>query len=710
MKDIAVGITLGLAVSGLREFMNTNKSFDALRKLAKQTDAGVKGLSATLVSYRKNLVKIDAAQRKMTDAKNQLFNMKNLIMGGAIAAPFKLAIDYESAMADVSKVVDFANKEEESLFANQIKHLTRDIPLAATDLAAIAAAGGQMGIAKEQLLDFTKITAKMSTAFDMSADEAGESIGKIMNVYKLSIEEAESLGDAMNHLSDNSASKARQIVEVMQRIGGNAKVFGLASEEAAALSSTMLSLGKSPEVAGTTINRLLSVMATAPKQGKQFQDALVKIGIDAETLKETIETNPQAAITDFLERLSDVDKAEQMGVFTDIMGQGFADDLAVLVGGIDQYSKAMGNVTDKSKYAGSMQREFEKRSATTANQIQLMKSAISEIGITFGSIFLPALNKALSAIRAIAYPIANFIENHKTLAKAIGGVIIGLFSFKVLLLSSKIAFFWAKANAFGFWNALKFVKVAVLAATGAIKKHIIGINLASLRLKAAIIATYLYGRAVSFLKFAFTGLLGGLKAILIGIRVFSIALLTTPLGWIILGITAVIAAVIFLYKKFAWFRDFVGMVWEAIKNAFAWSPLGLLMKGFGAAFDWLASKFEWVNSLVEYFSSLWDSIKGIFSDIAGWFGFGGDNEVEVTNEEADVYADNSYNYGGYGAPARVAQTSSGSTVTVNFSGNLMIGSKPDGTFDFNQFKQELIKATKDALKKDAQNADNRRID
>ncbi|MDR2080261.1 MAG: hypothetical protein LBP54_00025 [Campylobacteraceae bacterium] len=39
MKDIAVGITLGLAISGIKELMNTNKGFDSLRKLAKQTEA-----------------------------------------------------------------------------------------------------------------------------------------------------------------------------------------------------------------------------------------------------------------------------------------------------------------------------------------------------------------------------------------------------------------------------------------------------------------------------------------------------------------------------------------------------------------------------------------------------------------------------------------------------------------------------------------------
>jgi hypothetical protein len=89
MKDIAVGITLGLAISGVKELMNTNKGFDALRKLAKQTDAGVKGLNTTLASYRKNLVKINAAQREVSDAKGKLFNLGNLVMDGAIAVPFK---------------------------------------------------------------------------------------------------------------------------------------------------------------------------------------------------------------------------------------------------------------------------------------------------------------------------------------------------------------------------------------------------------------------------------------------------------------------------------------------------------------------------------------------------------------------------------------------------------------------------------------------
>lgn len=51
------------------------------------------------------------------------------------------------------------------------------------------------------------------------------------------------------------------------------------------------------------------------------------------------------------------------------------------------------------------------------------------------------------------------------------------------------------------------------------------------------------------------------------LRALSTALFTTPIGWIILAIIAVIAAIYLLWTKCAWFRDAVMAVWNAIKTA-----------------------------------------------------------------------------------------------------------------------------------------------
>ncbi len=78
-------------------------------------------------------------------------------LGLTLAAPIKVAIDFESAMADVKKVVEFDKETKEAdKFAEGLKKMSRQIPLSAGELAKIAASGGQLGIPKEDLFKFTE--------------------------------------------------------------------------------------------------------------------------------------------------------------------------------------------------------------------------------------------------------------------------------------------------------------------------------------------------------------------------------------------------------------------------------------------------------------------------------------------------------------------------------------------------------------------------
>ena len=86
-------------------------------------------------------------------------------------------------MADVRKVVEFNGDNEVNMFTQELKKLSPEIPLSAAELAQIAASGGQLGIQKNKLIEFTTTVAKMATAFDMSAEQAGDSIAKLANIY-----------------------------------------------------------------------------------------------------------------------------------------------------------------------------------------------------------------------------------------------------------------------------------------------------------------------------------------------------------------------------------------------------------------------------------------------------------------------------------------------------------------------------------------------
>lgn len=355
--------------------------------------------------------RIDELQEGTNGWRTALDGVKGgMIEVAAAAAPTVLAIAqairFESAMADVKKVIDATPAGFAALRA-EILGLTREIPMTANELARIAAAGGQLGIAADELNGFVTVTAKMATAFDMTADEAGSAIGKIKNVYALAIGEVEGLGDTINRLGNTTAAREREIVDVLLRVGGSARQFGLAKEATAALAAAMLSLGKAPEVAATSINTLLNRMQTATMQGGEFQAALGKIGLSAEEMAAMVAQDPQRALDNLLATLARLSGQQRSEVLTGLFGREFQDDIGVLVGSLQTYRDAMEQVADRTAYAGSMNEEFAARAETTENQLRLLKNSVSEAGINLGSVFLPAIRAIIAPITTVLQGVAD---------------------------------------------------------------------------------------------------------------------------------------------------------------------------------------------------------------------------------------------------------------------------------------------------------------
>ncbi|MDR0666873.1 MAG: phage tail tape measure protein [Campylobacteraceae bacterium] len=718
MEKMVLGIAIGLSAHGLSGVKTVTASLKELSQMAAKTKTGIAGLQKELQAYDKNLSEIGSLQANNAALRSKLIGIGKIgaMLGGGKSV--SLAIEYENAMADIKKVVEFTSKEQENLFAQQILHLSRDIPLAAAELAQITASGGQMGIAADQLMEFTEVVAKMKTAFDMSADDASRSMATIMNVYSLGIKEAKELGDAMNTVSNTVGVKARDVTEVMARIGGNAKVFGLTSEQAAALSSTFLSLGKSPQIAGTAINSMLSKLATADTQGKDFQDTLESIGLSAVDLKDMIQADAGAAIDIVLDSLAGVDKSEQLTVLKKLFGEGISDDMALLVGSLGQYRKALGSVADKTKYMGSMQREFDARSKTTGNSITKMKNAFSELGIGIGNAFLPLLNSMAKGIAFLIQRIVDFMNKYKTLSEIIIYGIGALMAVKTASIALAIAKNTLRIATLRSANASIFSRIAALAESGATTAGTAALIRKTAALKLASIRTLLFTNSVNFLKGSLMLASGGIQfmfgwigSVIKAIRswtivqaALNIVMTLNPIGLIIAAIAAVIAIIAVCVTKFEWVKNVISGVWETIKFLFEWSPLGLLVKGVGAAIDWLAGKFEWIGAIGSKIGEWWGGIKS-------FLGFGGSEDIEVNKNinsngvidnvyEPDIAASGSYDMSG---------SYEGGGVNVNFNGDFLIGVGTDGKFDFKEFKKELVAAVKSSIEKERFNMQNRSL-
>ena len=186
-----------------------------------------------------------------------------------------------------------------------IMRLSREIPISQQGFAEIIAAAGQAGIARKDLSRFAEAAAKMSTAFDISAQEAGEAMAKMRTSMGLSQNEVESLADAMNHLSNSMASSAPQITEFMLRVGAEANKFAFAETQVAAFGSAMIAAGAAPEVAATSFRNLTKALATGTNATKKQQAAFAQLGLSADQVARNMQKDATKTIQDVFRRLGE---------------------------------------------------------------------------------------------------------------------------------------------------------------------------------------------------------------------------------------------------------------------------------------------------------------------------------------------------------------------------------------------------------------------
>nr|DAP91809.1 MAG TPA: minor tail protein [Inoviridae sp.] len=379
-------------------------SHEELARAAQLQEGKVRELEASLKGVKPSIAEVAS-------------EIQGLVGGaGGLAFATREAMKFETAMAGVKKVAE-GTDEQYAQLSDELKKMGAELGISAAEMADLAAAGGQLGIPIEKLSEFTAIASKMSVAFGMTAEEAGNAAATIANVFQLPIGEVEKLGDAINVLGNNTAAREKDIVAAMARIGGTAKQFGLAADEAAALADAFIALGKPPEVAATAINAMLQKLQTAQSQGKDFQAALEGIGTSADEMAANIAANPQQALTDFLRKLEGLDKQSRALTLSQLFGTEYSDDIALLVGSLGEYEKALGLVADKGQVVGAMQKEVANAMSTSEAQINKAKQEIINVAIEVGEKLLPLVSLLASTAGSVASAIGAITEEFPALTQ-----------------------------------------------------------------------------------------------------------------------------------------------------------------------------------------------------------------------------------------------------------------------------------------------------
>lgn len=342
----------------------------------------------------------------------------------ATALAVKAAIDWETAWAGVTKTVDGSAEQMAELEAS-LRGLARELPATHTEIAAVAEAAGQLGVAREDVAEFTRTMINLGETTNLSADEAATSIAQLMNIMRTAPEDVDRLGATLVALGNDGASTERDIVQMAQRIAGSGALVGATEGEVLGLANALASMGVTAELGGGVASRVLQDLYSAVQDGgdqlKGFADVA---GLTSKEFARQFSEDPVRALDTFAKGLNNVE-ASGGNVVATLNDLGFksteeqrvllqlknAGDL--LVDSLDLQATAWEENT-------ALTDEAEKRYATTASQLQVLGNKANDAAITFGSAFLPAIGAVTEAASALLDGFAGLPEGIQTQIALLG--------------------------------------------------------------------------------------------------------------------------------------------------------------------------------------------------------------------------------------------------------------------------------------------------
>lgn len=391
-----------------------------------------RGVAGALARLQKRSRAFQRNQRAMTGAMTGAVG-RIAALGGAyiglresFAGTIGGAMSFEDAMANVRKVIDFKSPAAFKSMRKDILDLSRVMPISAEGFASIYAAAGQANIPTEKLKQFATMTAKVSTAWDLTAGETGSALAEIRTALGLTVSDTGLVADAINHLGNNTAASAPKLLNFAKRVGAIAKTSGMAAKDASAFGAAMIATGFAPEQAATSYINMVTRLSGGARAQKGTKQAMRLLGFEPKALQKQLKKDATGTILKVLKALKNkIPEAERISVAKSLFGAE-ARALAPLIDDATELRRALGLVAQETQFAGSAQREYEEASKRTSNSLKKLKNSVRAIGIGFGDIVLPSIAQWAEDAAAALQPGSNRLTIFDRIKAASNGLAKGL--------------------------------------------------------------------------------------------------------------------------------------------------------------------------------------------------------------------------------------------------------------------------------------------
>ncbi|WP_053022040.1 phage tail tape measure protein [Staphylococcus haemolyticus] len=534
--------------SELDQTTQSYKRLETEQRNAQRLASSGFGRSIQSVNKYKDSIRNVGSTMRSVGSTSMLYMTMPAVAGMGIA--IKSSVDWEQALAGVAKTTNMSGSELNKM-GNEITKMSNKMPFAATEIAGVAEAAGQLGIKKQDITSFTRTMMNLGVATNLTADEAATEFARFANAANMPIKDVDRLGSTVVALGNSTATTEKEIVEMAQRLAGAGAQAGFSSDEIMSVSAAMSSVGIEAEAGGTAMTQIWNKMTKAVAEGGDTLDSFAKTaGVSGKEFAQIWENNPSKALSMFVKGLGKTEGGAKgvLKALDDVGIKGIreADTIRRMANNHQVLDKALKTGSEGWKENSALTNEANVRYETMGSKLKMLKNTFINFARTIGD--------------AVA-PIVSFLADKLT----------GLFEhLQGTSNATKIAI-----------AAFTLLGVAIpplIVATGVLAHSIVGISEAMTLLNAT------KGGAKFFSLFngGIKGVLPNIAQLLTKIPLIGglMTALTGPVGIAVAAIAGIGTAFVVAYKKSETFRNIVNAVINPVKNAF----IGLwnVIKQFGA--------------------------------------------------------------------------------------------------------------------------------
>lgn len=616
--------------SELDQTTQSYKRLETEQRNAERLSSSGFGRSIQSVNKYKDSIRNVGSTMRSVGSTSMLYMTMPAVAGMGTA--IKSSIDWEQALAGVAKTTNMSGSELNKM-GNEITKMSNTMPFAATEIAGVAEAAGQLGIKKQDITSFTRTMMNLGVATNLTADEAATEFARFANAANMPIKDVDRLGSTVVALGNSTATTEKEIVEMAQRLAGAGAQAGFSSDEIMSVSAAMSSVGIEAEAGGTAMTQIWNKMTKAVAEGGDTLDSFAKTaGVSGKEFAQIWENNPSKALSMFVKGLGETEGGAKgvLKALDDVGIKGIreADTIRRMANNHQVLDKALKTGSEGWKENSALTDEANIRYETMGSKLKMLKNTFINFARTIGD--------------AVA-PIVSFLADKLT----------GLFEhLQGTSNATKIAI-----------AAFTLLGVAIpplIVATGVLAHSIVGISEAMTLLNAT------KGGAKFFSLFN-----GGIKGVLpnIGQLLTKIPLigglmtaLTGPVGIAVAAIAGIGTAFVVAYKKSETFRNIVNSVIEPVINGFKkmWNVVKSI---FGAMKQLLSGNFlptldllskimpkETATKLtmrllqirqlfVDAFNSIFDFVKEIGKKLTDFWTENGDTVIQALKNIGNFFVD-----------------------------------------------------------------------